>query len=296
LSFLEQSKRKALELSGERLRLDSTAPTRYVRGYDRIPAIYGDEKDRANVEPDSVADFRLDNIYFCSQTLKQLSEKVGFCLTHAAVIYPGITAAYIGDVKPAKVPVKKFLVVSRLTEESGVRTALKALKIVRSARLDVSLSVYGRGDTSYVADLRSYAVANHLPVDFLNVSNQLTDLAAVYKKHDALLHTPEWQEPFPFTALEAMGCGLPVIGSRSGGMEELLRHGENALTYPAGNEQELAARIQELLLSPALRFQMAELAQSEVLEKFNEVTVMDQIESFLLSSQKAPSENPNVES
>jgi glycogen(starch) synthase len=285
LPFLAQSKRKALEMSGERIRLDSTAPTRLMRGYDRVPGIFGEGKDRAAVEPNSIAGFRFDRIYFCSQTLKRLTEKVGFCVSHADVIYPGITAAYIGDIKPAGVPMKRLLVIARLTEESGVLTALKALKIARAARLDFTLSIYGRGDSSYVAELRSFVVANQLPVEFLAVSNQNTDLPAVYKRHDILLHTPEWAEPFPFTALEAMGCGLPVIGARSGGTEELLRHGENALTYPAGNAEELAARLQELQISPALRCQMAESAQAEVLSRFNDTTVIDQIENFLTISQ-----------
>jgi glycogen synthase len=285
LPFLEQSKRKALEMSGERIRLDSSAPTRLMRGYDRVPGVFGEGKDRAAVAPNSIAGFRFDHIYFCSQTLKNLTEQVGFCVNHAEVIYPGITAAYIGDIKPAGAPMKKFLIVARLNEESGVMTALKGLKIARAAKLDVVLSVYGRGDSSYVADLRSFVVSNKLPVEFLNVSNQNTDLAAVYKQHDVLLHTPEWAEPFPFNALEAMGCGLPVIGARSGGMEELLRHGENALTYPSGDAAQLAARMQELLISPALRCQMAETAQADVLARFNDTTVIDQIENFLSNAQ-----------
>jgi glycosyltransferase involved in cell wall biosynthesis len=285
LPFLAQSTRKALEMSGERIRLDSTAPTRLMRGYDRVPGIFGEGRDRAVVAPNSIPGFRFNRIYFCSQTLKHLTEQVGFCVNHAGVIYPGITAAYIGDIKPAGVPMRRFLIVTRLTEESGVMTALKALKIARAARLDVTLSIYGRGDSKYVADLRSFVVANQLPADFLNVSNQNTDLPEVYKRHDVLLHTPEWAEPFPFTPLEAMGCGLPVIGARSGGMEELLRHGENALTYPAGDAEALASRIQELQISPALRCQMAETAQAEVLARFNDTTVIDQIENFLTLSQ-----------
>jgi len=88
----------------------------------------------------------------------------------------------------------------------------------------------------------------------------------------------------PFTPLEAMGCGLPVIASTPGGAEELFRHGENSLTYPPGDAPQLAARIQELLISlfaPA----MAETAQNEVLSKFNDSTVTDQLENFLANSQ-----------
>jgi glycosyltransferase involved in cell wall biosynthesis len=280
LPILSQSTRKALEMSGERGRLDTSAPTRMRRGYERMPTLFGD-----TVAPNTIGGFRLDRIYFCSRALKQLTEQMGFCVNHAEVIYPGITGAYIGDIKPPSAPMTRFLVVGTLDKHSGVMTALKALKLARKAGLKISLDVYGRGESSYVADLRSFVVSNQLPVEFLNVSNANSDMSAVYKHHDVLMHTPEWAEPFPFTPLEAMGCGLPVIGAISGGAEELLHHGENSLTYPPGNAEQLAARIQELLISPALRCQMAETAQSEVLAKFNDATVIDQVENFLTVSQ-----------
>ncbi len=285
LPLLAQSARAALEMSGERGRLDDSAPTRLKRGYERLPAVFGNGKQLAAVTPNSVGGFRFDHIYFCSAALKALTEQVGFCVWSGAVIYPSITGAYFGDIKPAGAPVKKLLVVARLNEESGVMTALKALKIMRQAKLNLSLHIYGRGDSSYVAKLRSFVVSNALPVEFLNVSNQNSDLPAVYKAHDVLLHTPEWNEPFPFTPLEAMGCGVAVIGSAVGASGELLRHGENALTYPPGEAEQLAARVHELIISPALRCQMAQTAQEEALTRFNDATVMDQVEDFLQNAQ-----------
>ena len=144
LPFLEQSGRAALEMSGERGRLDSTAPTRMMKGYDRVPALYGDTQARAAVAPDSITAFRFDRMYFCSQALKQLTERAGFAVSHTEVIYPGITAAFVGQIKPAGAPMKKFLIVSRLNEESGVMTALQALKLARAARLNVTFQIYGR--------------------------------------------------------------------------------------------------------------------------------------------------------
>jgi glycogen synthase len=283
--LLTQSTRKALELSGERGRLDTTAPTRLMKGYDRVPALFGNPKERAAVEPNSIGGFRFDHIYFCSQALKNLTEQVGFVVRHAGVIYPGISAVCIGAIKPASAPISKLLLVSRLTEDSGAMTALKALQIARKAGLKVTLSIYGRGESAYMAELRSFAVSRQLPVEFLNVSNSTSDLPAVYKQHDVLLHTAESAEPFPFTPLQAMGCGLPVISATLGGAGELLRHGENCLTYPPGEAPQLAARVQELLISPALRCQMAEAAQSQVLAQFNDATVIDQVENFLAEAQ-----------
>jgi glycogen(starch) synthase len=286
LSFLEQSTRAALEVSGERGRLDSTAPTRMQKGYDRLP-IYGNAKARAEVAPNSIAGFRFDRLYFCSGTLKELTEQAGFCINHGDIIYPCISAQqFVGELKPANAPIKKFLIVANLTPQSGVMTALKALKRARAVKLDLTISVYGRGDSKHLAELRSFVVSNQLPVEFLTVPNQNTDLPAIYRKHDALLHPVEWAEPFPFTPLEAMACGLPVIGTASRGAEELLRHGENAFTYLSGDDEHLARRIQELLISPALRCQIAETAQAEVLAKFNDSTVMDQIENYLTVSQE----------
>ena len=171
-----------------------------------------------------------------------------------------------------------------LHKRSGVLTAVKAVQQLRKNKVRASLSIYGRGDSSYVAELRSLIALQQLPVEFLNVSNLLRDLPAVYARHDALLYTSEEPEPFSFTVLEAMAAGLPVIGTALGGTRELLRHGENAFTYAPGEAYELAQRIQELQLSPALRAQMAETAQSEVLAQFNETAVTDRIEAFLETS------------
>jgi len=60
-----------------------------------------------------------------------------------------------------------------------------------------------------------------------------------------------------------------------------LRHGENAFTYTPGDAGELASRIQELQSQPGLRCQMAETAQAESQSKYNQTTVVDQIENYM---------------
>jgi glycogen(starch) synthase len=272
--------RKALELSGQRNSVDEIAPTRLMKGYDRMPELYVDAP-AAN----SLSAFRFERIYFASPWLQEAAEQAGFQVGHGEVIYPGIpTQTFVGEVKPASAPVEKFLAVSALHKRSGVLTAVKAVQHLRKTGVKVSLSIYGKGDSAYVAELRSLIALQQLPVEFLNVSNLVRDLPAVYRRHDALLHTSEEPEPFSFTVLEAMAAGLPVVGTAIGGTRELLRPGENAFTYRPGEPYELAQSIQEMQLSPALRHQMAETAQSEVLAQFNETVVTDRIEAFLETS------------
>ncbi|MCI0744145.1 MAG: glycosyltransferase family 4 protein [Verrucomicrobia subdivision 3 bacterium] len=274
--------RVVLEAAAQRNKFDHTAPTRMMKGYDRIPELYG---DNTHVQPDSISAFRFDRLYFCSQALKQATEQAGFKVSHGEVIYPGIpTQSYVGDVRPASAPATRLLTVATLGARSGVLTAVKALQLLREDKVNVSLSIYGRGDTNYVAEIRSFVAQHQLPVEFLPVSNIHRDLPQTYRKHDVLLHTAEWNEPYSLTPLEAMACGLPVIGAAAGGVGELLRHGENALVYMPGDEAELAKRIQQLQAQPALRCQIAETGQQEVLSKYNETAVVDQIENYLQTS------------
>jgi glycosyltransferase involved in cell wall biosynthesis len=277
--------RACLEMSGKRNHLDALAPTRMMKGYDRIPDVYGTGSGPGALAPNSISAFRFDRLYFCSQALKEATEQAGFRVNHAEVIYPGIaTQQFVGEMKPADAPVTKFLVVERLDAKSGVLTAIKALEIARDQHSKATLSIYGRGDSDYIAEIRSYIAMHTLPVDFLPVSNISRELPTVYRRHDALLHTCEWNEPFSLTPLEAMASGLPVIAADIGGARELVRHGENALTYTPGSAEELAARIEELQSQPQLRCQMVDTAQQEVLSKYNETAVADKIENYLQTS------------
>jgi glycogen(starch) synthase len=272
--------RKALELSGQRNSVDEIAPTRLMKGYDRMPELYVDAPVVGSLNA-----FRFERIYFASPWLQEAAAAAGFQVSHGEVIYPGIpTQSFVGEVKASSVPVEKFLVVSALHKRSGVLTAVKAVQHLRKTGVKVSLSIYGKGDSAYVAELRSLIAMQQLPVEFLNVSNLVRDLPSVYRKHDALLYTSEEAEPFSFTVLEAMAAGLPVVGTAIGGTRELLRHGENAFTYRPGEPYELAQSIQEMQLSPALRNQMTTTAQEEVLAQFNESVVTDRIEAFLETS------------
>lgn len=274
--------RASLELSGQRNRHETVAPTRLMKGYDRVAEIFGPPDALAGVPPNSISVCRFDRIYFCSQALKTVAEQAGFQVAHGDVIHPGIpTETFLGELKPLGTPVKKLLVVSPLAEGCGVMTALKALKQAREGGLKMTLSICGRGASEQVSQLRSFVVQHQLPVEFLTVSNVNRDLAAVYRQHDALLYTSELEEPFVSTPLEAMASGLPVIGAFTGGARELLRHGENAFIYTPGEVIELVSRIQELHLQPALRRQIAEVAQAEVSRSYSETLMIDQIESFL---------------
>ena len=66
-----------------------------------------------------------------------------------------------------------------------------------------------------------------------------------------------YREPFGRVVIEAFAQGVPVIGSRNGGIPETIEPGVNGLLFEPGDEAGLAGRIEQLL---AERSRLADLS------------------------------------
>lgn len=227
-----------------------------------------------------VRDVRFKRLYFTSARLRELTAQKGYDVIHGGVIHcPVDTALFTGE--PRRGGAKRWLWVGRLAEDKGILTALKALALIKD-RFQGELHVYGKGDDAYVAMLKQFAQENELPVSWHSATPD--EMPEVYRAHDALVFTSEWEEPFALTPLEAMACGLPVIGTMTGGSRELFRDGQNALTYDAGDAAQLAERITRLQNDDALRLDLAVEGHREVRERFAMKPIVDQVENYLRES------------
>lgn len=131
------------------------------------------------------------------------------------------------------------------------------------AGLDVELVMVGDGPLRQAVEelaaelkVRLHLMGNLPHRELPNVLNQ----AAIFLLTSQI-------EGHPKALLEAMSCGLPVIGVDSPGIRELLCHRENGWLCPA-DENSIRAAIQELLAQPSLRAELGRNARRFVVENF----------------------------
>ena len=70
------------------------------------------------------------------------------------------------------------------------------------------------------------------------------------------------------TVAEALAVGLPVVGSRVGGMAALIDDGRTGVHFPPGDAAALAERVQWAMANPARLAEMRREARAEYLERY----------------------------
>jgi glycosyltransferase involved in cell wall biosynthesis len=129
------------------------------------------------------------------------------------------------------------------------------------------LDVAGTGDQE--ARLRALVAELGLDgrVDFLGWRDE-AGVDALMGRARAAVFPSVWHEPFGLVAVEAMAHGVPVIGSRVGGIPETVRDGHNGLLVEPNDVPGLAAAIDRLAADPALAARLGANGQRDAAERF----------------------------
>jgi L-malate glycosyltransferase len=148
--------------------------------------------------------------------------------------------------------------VGRLAVEKGLDTLVDAVqRIVQSnAKPSVRLLIIGDGPNR--AETIRHAEKLGSVVQFVGAMPPAL-IAGYLQQVDALVlpsrSTPVWKEQFGRVLIEAMACRVPVIGSDSGAIPEVI--GDAGLIFPEGDAGSLADCLRRLIDSPALRDNLA---------------------------------------
>jgi glycosyltransferase involved in cell wall biosynthesis len=111
-------------------------------------------------------------------------------------------------------------------------------------------------------------------VEFVGGLNS-TDMPDFYRGLDAVVlparTRPNWKEQFGRLLIEAMACGVPVIGSHSGAIPEVI--GDAGLTFPEDDVDALRACLRSLVDHPRLRQQLSKAGRQRVIDHFTQASI-----------------------
>ena len=96
-----------------------------------------------------------------------------------------------------------------------------------------------------------------------------------------------WPEPFGAVGLEAMRCGLPVVGFESGGIGEWLIDGETGYLVPWMDRQQYAGRIEGLLRNKKLARTLGENGRELSERRFSFPSYIRDLEGLLARTAHA---------
>jgi glycosyltransferase involved in cell wall biosynthesis len=139
-----------------------------------------------------------------------------------------------------------FLFLARGAPHKGLPDLLRAFTMVD--RSDWNLTVVG-GRNALEAEQVEYLAAQLKSVR-IEPAVRNDRVPALMRSADVVV-VPSRYENFCTVALEAIACGRTVIGSRCGGIPDLVAHEWNGLLFPPGDSAALAASIKTLLNNPA---------------------------------------------
>jgi glycosyltransferase involved in cell wall biosynthesis len=170
---------------------------------------------------------------------------------------------------------KYILCVSHLYPYKNIIRLLTAYKqILDSKKTSAKLLIAGNGGYSYYDNQIKKCIID------LNLDNNVVLLGSVKRENlkelylnAYLLAFPSPFENFPYTLVEAMSCGTPIVCSNSTAMPEACQNA--ALYFDPYNTEDIAAKIALVLENDLLRQEMSEksIIRAKELPDYNEVTL-----------------------
>ena len=145
--------------------------------------------------------------------------------------------------------------VSNFREVKRVKDVVRVFARIRRT-MPATLVMIGDGPERDDAEREARELSVAADVRFLG---RIDTVAPLLQQSD-LFVLPTQSESFGLAALEAMACGVPVVGSRAGGLPEVIEDGVSGILEPPGSVEAMGRRASELLRDPARHRAMAAAA------------------------------------
>ena len=170
-------------------------------------------------------------------------------------------------------PGKTLVFAGRLVPKKGVPHLLEAMKLLLDRIPDAHLLIAGHGPLEEVLRARCRSLGLDPHVSFLG-RYTLSQLPEIFRQGDVVVlpFTTAGngdQEGLGLTAVEAMGCGLPVVAGDVPAAHDMIEHEQTGLLVDPRDHQALSEAICEILQNPRYAATLAARARKHALQIFD---------------------------
>ncbi|MDB5393121.1 MAG: glycosyl transferase [Rhodospirillales bacterium] len=227
---------------------------------------------------------RQGDLFLCASAfIRDRVLGMGFPDARTRIHYIGVDCQAIQPRDPGE-ETSTILHVARLVEVKGTQYLIRAFDQLARRSANVELAIIGDGPLkrSLQALVKSLGLGHR--VRFLGALPHAQVLAWMRKA--AMLVLPSVRtstgrvEGLGMVMLEAAATGVPVVGSRIGGIPEGIIDGQTGFLAPEKAPDALARRMGDLLDDSAMRLQMGSQARALVEERFDIRRQTEMLEGF----------------
>jgi glycosyltransferase involved in cell wall biosynthesis len=172
--------------------------------------------------------------------------------------------------------VRRFVYAGTVTQLKGIHLLIEAFSRLEGE--DLSLLIYGSGDSKYESRLRSMADSR---VKFMGAA-PIEDMPKVYNEADCVIIPSMWYETYNFVLREAASCGALVIAADIGAMSEAVRVGKNGFLFSPASCEDL---YEKMRLATEFDFKSYEYASYPTIEDEGEIysAIYSKVSNFNLN-------------
>ena len=162
-----------------------------------------------------------------------------------------------------------ILLPGRIEHYKGQHVLLEALQHMAQSGVNAHVVLLGHVmDEAYFTDLQQQVERDGLQ-DRVHYLGFVDKPSEIYGCFDVVVLTT-YAETFGLVLVEAMKCGVAVIGTNAGGVPEIIEHGQTGLLYEPGDAAGLADCLQRLMDDESLRQRLARAGKDYADQVFSE--------------------------
>jgi glycosyltransferase involved in cell wall biosynthesis len=179
-----------------------------------------------------------------------------------------------GTFSPSPLPKgkkKKILCVARFTQQKGLEFFIRACNILKDKRIDFEAEIVGEGPLKNLLQEE---------INKLNLVHQVSLVKVVPQENLNQLYAesylcvlPSIDEGFGLVLVEAQLCQRPVIGTKSGGIPDIIVDGVTGLLVPPQDYLSLASAMERILTDQNLAENLSEAGYVSAKAKFSPETI-----------------------